>query len=346
MTKQIIGLSVLLLISLCSTANAAVKTDAMAPATPPFSINIAGVYLQPSANNMTYAVYTTPLPLTTPNWEQLTIKPDHSTGLAIGLHYAFSDKNTINIDWMTISTSDSDSFATTAANTSVAPPFYFGPLAQALTGTSASSKVEFDVNNVDLTVGNNLSPSNAINFNIYAGLNAAYLRQEITSSYLGSSGGNPYSITTDNKSRFTGIGPRAGVNATYFVTPQFGIAAKMGASLLAGTTQSNTDFLSAGAGNTTPANTSLADQNLTSIVPVVDANLEASYLIPINGPLSSLMIAAGYQIKSYFNGINQVVPTALVPGAFNGGVIAIESSVQSQSDLSLNGFYVNFTLNL
>ena len=99
MTKQIIGLSVLLLISLCSTANAAVKTDAMAPATPPFSINIAGVYLQPSANNMTYAVYTTPLPLTTPNWEQLTIKPDHSTGLAIGLHYAFSDKNTINIDW-------------------------------------------------------------------------------------------------------------------------------------------------------------------------------------------------------------------------------------------------------
>jgi hypothetical protein len=48
----------------------------------------------------------------------------------------------------------------------------------------------------------------------------------------------------------------------------------------------------------------------------------------------------------YFNGINQVVPTALVPGAFNGGTIAIETSAQVQNDLTLNGPYISLVWKL
>ena len=99
----------------------------------------------------------------------------------------------------------------------------------------------------------------------------------------------------------------------------------------------NTNLNSFGAGNTIAVYTTLADQSQNQIVPEVDSKLEINYNIPINGNGSSVSIAAGYLLTVYINGINQVVPSTLVPGAFNGGTIAIESSEQVQSNLDLNG---------
>jgi hypothetical protein len=45
--------------------------------------------------------------------------------------------------------------------------------------------------------------------------------------------------------------------------------------------------------------------------------------------------------STYINGINQIVPTSLVPDTFSGGIVAVETSGQVQSDLDLNGPYVS-----
>ncbi|PJC40574.1 MAG: hypothetical protein CO042_03095 [Parcubacteria group bacterium CG_4_9_14_0_2_um_filter_41_8] len=56
---------------------------------------------------------------------------------------------------------------------------------------------------------------------------------------------------------------------------------------------------------------------------------------------SRLALQLGYMFSVYFNGINQVVPTSLVAGQLNNGVIAIETYGQEQSNLDLNGPYLN-----
>ena len=304
------------------------------------SLSLTGLYLQPNASNLTYAVYTQPLPITIPNWTQVTVKPSYSGAFDLGFQYNLVDAmNHVNFDWLHLRTSDSDSHPIVGTGDSIAPPYYFGPLAQALNGSSASSKVKFSVDNGNLIMGRLINLGNYIQIDPFAGLQFAYLKQDITSTYLGTgSDGNPYSITSNNTSKFNGVGPRLGIGATYFVIERFGISAKIGGALLVGSMDTNTNFNSFGAGNHTLVNTTLANQSQNRVVPEADSKLEVNYTAPLkNG--SSVAFALGYLFGVYFDGINQVVPGSLVPSAFNGGVIAIETSQHEQSNLSLNGPY-------
>lgn len=324
-----------------TSAHAAVNT--FPTITPGISVGLTGLYLQPNADNLNYATFTTPLPLPAPNWSQVVLKPSYKAAFDLSIQYNFLDPmNNANLDWLHLNTSDSDSFQTTASGSSVAPTYYFGPLAQALVGSSANSQAKFNVDNVNLTLGRLINLGDSIQLDPFAGIQGAYLKQDITSNYVGvDSSPFPYSITSYNTSKFTGIGPRLGINATYFITNRFGLTVKVAGGLLAGTLQTNTTFNSYGAGNTTPINTSLADISQHKVIPAIDSKIEASYIIPLKTDGANVTLAAGYLFATYLNGINQVVPTALVPGAFNGGAIAIETSQQNQSNLNLNGPYVS-----
>lgn len=325
---------------LTSTAAYATGTTIPTPASG-LSISLTGYYLQPNANNLQYAVYTHPLPITRPNWSQIMLTPQYSPGFDLGLHYPVGEPvNRVNLDWFYLSTDESTSFSASGANSSIAPPYYFGPLAQALVGSFADDNVKFVVSNVGLTFSRMMNVSDHIQINPSAGLSFAYLKQEISSTYVGvDSSSEPYTISAYNTSKFTGLGPRLGIDATYFFTNRLGLMVSVGGSLLAGEMRSNTNFNSYGAGNTVAANTTLADQNENSIVPEADSKLELNYNLPINPNGERMTFALGYLFTAYFDGITQVVPTSLVPGAFNGGTIAIETSGQVQSNLNLNGPY-------
>ena len=344
MNKLFLKLSILGF-ALTSSFSTYAANSTIPSATPGFSFSVTGLYLQPNASNLEYAIFTQPLPLPAPNWSQVTLKPGYRPAFDLAVQYNFEDPaNQVNLDWFYIHTDDSDSFSTSAANTSVAPPYYFGPLAQALTGTFADSDVKFDVSNVNLTFGRLINLGSSIQIEPFSGLEAAYIKEDIASTYAGTDSiHEPYSITQYSTSKFTGVGPRLGFNATYFITNHLGITARLGGSLLAGTMNSNTNFNSYGNGNKTPIHTKLADQDQNKVVSEVDSKLEINYMIPINQNESSVTIAIGYMFAAYINGINQIVPTSLVPGAFNQGAIAIETEGQNQSDLDLNGPYVTLT---
>ena len=120
----------------------------------------------------------------------------------------------------------------------------------------------------------------------------------------------------------------------------------MAGSLLLGSMESKTNFYAYSAisgGNNSGVNTQLANQSQAAVVPEVDSKLGFTYSIPINNAKSTLTMQAGYMFAVYINGINQVVPTSLVPNAFNNGTIAIETDSQESSDLDLNGPYASLT---
>jgi hypothetical protein len=342
MKKISLVLSILLLNTLMGAYAGTYQNVFNAPAR--YEVSITGFYLQPGASNLVYAVHTEPLPITTPNWIQEYVDPNYHPAFNIGLAYHLNDEaEKLKIDWLHLDSSDYAS-ANATGTASIAPPYYFGPLAQQLRGTFADSNAKFKVDNVNILLDHLFSISEVTHLTLFGGLGVAYLKEDITSSYSGvdgggGGGGGPFSITSFNNSQFTGVGPRIGLTATRGIWKNMGLVAELATSLLVGSMNSETSFLSFGDGNITPARTSLAKQSQTRVVPELNAKLG----LVLDKPLKSgknWSLEGGYLFTTYLNGINQVVPTALVPNAFNQGIIAIESSGQVQSSMDLNGPYL------
>lgn len=333
---------ILLGFSLLTTSVFAVTTSNIPPIAPGFGLGLSGDFLKPDANNLVYAVHTKPLPLPDPNWTQEAIDTNYHPTFAVDFLYTFASQiDQVKLNWLYLSSSDSASASATGSD-SVAPPYAFGPLAQQLRGSAADSKVRFKVNDVNFIYDHVFNIIDHLQLTPFVGIDTAYLKQDITSNFTGTSGGNPYSITSYNDSKYFGAGPRIGLDLTYYFLHGFGITSEMATSLLVGSMVTNTHFDSFGAGNTTPGYTGLAnDLDQTRIVTQLEAKLGLTYLKSFHS--KDMLIEAGYAFSTYLNGINQVVPTALVPAAFNNGVIAIETSQQQQSSLDLSGPYLKMT---
>jgi hypothetical protein len=343
MKKTALRLSSLgfLALAVATTALAAGKPVALG-AKPGFAVSLTGLYLQPTASNLEYAVETEPLPPPAPSWKQESVQTTYSPAFDAGLQYTLGNRvDQFNLSWLHLGSNDSSS-AAASGSTSVAPSYYFGPLAQDLRNSSAKGRVKFTVDDVNLSYGHWVSLGEYVQLKPFVGLNTAYLKEYIAATYKGLGTGDvPYSITSYNTSRFMGIGPKFGVNATSMAYHHFSIVAKLAAALLVGAMHSKTTFNSMGQLNPTPVKTGLADQTETRVVPEIDSQLGIKYAIAFASG-SLLTLQAGYKIAVYINGINQVVPTALAlsGSSFNEGVMAIGSSAQVQSDLGLNGPYL------
>lgn len=310
-----------------------------------FGMSITNLYLKPGADNLVYAVHTKPLPVPDPSWTQETIQPGWQPTFAVGFNYIFPDqKDQIKLDWLYLNSVDSASNTATGSE-SVAPAYYFGPLAQNLRGTTANGSVQFNLNDVRLVFDHTFTINHYLQLDPFVGVGGAYLRQNINATFTGTSGiGDlPYNITSYNRSRFIGAGPRLGFSATGTFGEHFQLLTSFGGTVMAGTIASSTDFNSfGGVANPSPVQTSMANIIQTEVVPELDAKLAMAYTTAFQSG-RSLSLEFGYLFSTYLNGINQVVPTALVPNAFNNGAIAVETSEQQQSNFDINGPYIKLS---
>lgn len=347
-----IALSAMFALSCYTAAYASDSHINKSTPTSTFGGSITGLFLQPNANNLQYAVYTTPLPLPAPNWYAQTVKPAYRASFDLELDYHFANgTDQIALDWLDFRSNNNAQFAATEPNTSVGPTYYFGPAEQFLLNTSASSSVKFIVDDVNLVAKHLVTISQPIQIEPFLGVDAAYLKENTTNNYVGTDPVyGPYTHSTYIKSNFTGFGPRIGLDARYFASSNYGINASMASSVLVGSLASSTDFTSwtgyTGGilpRNNTPANTTLSKQSQTEIVPKVDAKLGLFYTKPLHSG-TSITAQAGYMFTAYINAINQVLPSTLVPGAWEAGTVATINQAQQQSNLSLNGPYLTLAL--
>ena len=304
-----------------------------------YTFSLTGMYLQPYASNLKYAVYSKPTP---GNIKNGSVDPGYTFAYDLGLQYNFADKlDAISLNWLHFHSTDSKSVSASGSS-SVAPPYFKPPVTQALFNTAATGKTEFTLNNAALVVSHLFNIDNDIQLKPFIGLGAAYLKQYQTATYTGeNSSDNAYTVKAYNTSKYGGIGPRLGLNAAAFIMQNhLSIIANLGADLLVGSMNTTTNFNSQGQSNPVAVNTSMANLSETRVVPELDSKLGLSYAFTFRSG-SSLAVQAGYMYDVYLNGINEAVPTALVPGQLGNGVIAIEASEQNQSNFDLNGPYVN-----
>lgn len=349
MKNELLKFSVITLALSCSAAYASDDANVIPTQQSGFALSITGLYLQPSASNLQYAIYTTPLPLPSPNWYQQTIAPNYSGAFDLGLQYnLMNGKENVKFDWLHLRSSDSDG-ANSSGHTSVGPIYYFGPTEQFLLNTGANSTVIFNVDNGNLVFGHLVNLTNNIQLEPFMGLSVAYLKQDINDNYWGTDPVyGPYTHNVETKSSFTGFGPRLGLDGSYFITNHFAVTESIASDLLVGSLNYSTNFISwtgytggSAAHNNTPTRTSMANQVLHRFVPEVDAKVAMLYKVPMKS--SELTMQAGYMFADYINAINQVLPSTLVAGSWEAGSVAIVTQSQQQSSLALDGPFVSLS---
>ena len=82
----------------------------VAPVSAPhrFEISGSGLFLQPGAGNLEYGTLISPLPITSPNWSNQSLKPGFSPTFGVGLRYIANARNDIDLNWTHLNTMTTD----------------------------------------------------------------------------------------------------------------------------------------------------------------------------------------------------------------------------------------------
>jgi len=254
-------------------------------------LTLEGLYVQPTNSDLVYSYFSNTSG-NTATTNTSSVKPDYAFGFRTGFGYIFPNSgNDVQVNWTHFDHS-------TNASTSIANPA-FSIIPASTSTNSADASFKYDA--VDLDVGQYLSIGTRLQTRLFVGVRGAQLKNDVT--YTQSNSLAPaYPNVQTTTSKFTGIGPRMGVDTSYHVGNCFGIVAHFATALLVGNVDSNTTVSESG--NSRISNFTTDTQ--TRVVPAFDAKLGVDYSIPFKNNASSLSIEAGYQVTQYVDAIDRI----------------------------------------
>lgn len=348
-------------------AYAAVPTDAQ-----PFQVvvpnlksglevTLEGLLLRPSNSDLDYAATDTlgfvinpvvpSIAFTNPK-NVNSIDPGYNFGFRIGLGYIFQDSgNDVQLNWTHFDQSDDDNVTAGPGQFLVTK---FGLILPNLTNfgipstLTASGNVDSKLDAIDLDVGQYLDVGTRLRMRLFGGLRFARVESNVSDFYSAA-----YQVPTlpptnilftesDNlNSKFSGVGPRFGVDTSYHIGNCFGIVAHIAGALLVGSTDTDTQQNWALAVNTVPGTVFTSQlntdsDNTTRVVPAFDAKLGLDYTY-IFANQSQLSLEAGYQWTQYIDAVDRL-NNSLVDG-----VVGLGTVTRTTSSVGFDGPYL--TLN-
>jgi hypothetical protein len=358
-------------------------------------ITLEGLYLQPTNSDLDYAAVATTNSaglnnvngnnaVITNNTNVQTVDPDYNFGFRVGLGYTFEDSgNDVQLAWTHFNHTDSDSVtpdygSVLSTRYGVGAPLFYAHNLSQIGGTDvndvhASSDVKTKLDSVDLDVGQYVDVGTRLRLRMFAGLRFAEVTSDMANTYsanhVHSAVGTkpPETTTTDTvlvenyNSKFTGIGPRVGVDSVYHIGNCFGIVAHAAVALLVGEVESDSNgsfnsvrTTTGGAPDVTVNLTDLdGDGSLTVIgtldsndssrvVPVLDAKLGLNYSHAFENE-SILTIEGGYQATQYIDAVDRLDGSASGVSASPqaGPVAASVQSSRTTSSVGFNGPYLS-----
>jgi hypothetical protein len=336
-----------------------------------WGVNAGVLLLQPSADNLGYAVLTTeenfdsPVPIASPYWGIEALDPDYEPGLQLGARYAFADSgNDFQANWQHLRTTTSDSQAVNQSTGQWISPFsQTGPptaenYQEMLTETgvnkllSATGEVTFEYDSLNLDFGQHVMLGSAVGLRLFGGLSYARLQETLLSSFYGEPpapnapfpDSTPLVISLDNTSTFSGVGPRFGFESTYNATRRLRFTGQLGGALLVGQKQPAEYRFSATAPDLAAIGIAdneewISSEKFTQVVYSCDAKLGVGYVHPLaNG--STLEFEAGYLAAVYTDPFGGYETNDNVLG-LQIGSLSTASMRHTLSDFTLNGVYFN-----
>lgn len=279
-----------------------------------FVVGGSAFYLQPSASNgdLDYATVSfSPAPGAPNSSSVKAVDPGYDWGWGINVGYIFPNTgNDVNVNYFHFDSTDtngltlpfSQDFFLFLINNFNDVPFQAG---------GAASKVQYNLNQVDLTAGQYIDVGCRLILHPNAGLRWAELDRKIWTNgldiFLFSSGHNLE--TVDSKSNFSGIGPLAGLDASYYIGGGFGAVAHFDSALLIGDIDASSNIFDGTftSGSVSSSSTSANVDSTNRLVPVLDAKLGLDYTFIFNNNANSdITLEAGWMVSKYFNAIDHL----------------------------------------
>ena len=259
------------------------------------SFTLEGLFLRPTSSDLGYANTTD----SNSNSQSHVLTPGYGLGFGVGVGYVFPESgNDVQINWQHFN----HSTTTDPVGT------------DSLTSVSSDGTFKFDT--IDLDVGQYLDIGTRFQTRLFAGLRYAALKQDVsnTTSSAASALSDASSSVVDNVSKFTGIGPRLGVDATYHINNSFGVVSHLATGLLIGNVDNDSTTTATPA--TFNGNSTNTADTQTRVVPEIDAKLGFDYTVPFKDQASSMTVEAGYQVTQYIDAIDSKNSTGGI--GFNG----------------------------
>ncbi len=343
------------------------------PSTQKFGFHLTALYLQPSSNNLKYAVLVSGNQPYQQSWHNQSVNPDFSPAFDLGFNYIFPHSTyDVSLDWTHLNSNDSSS---TQASTStavatvefVAPPYDVGPGVFGI--KRGESSVNFNFNNVTLNLNKTYMYDSNLQIKLSAGIDVLRIKQNINTTFSDYAGSPPISgqayalpadpnfyFETENASKYLGIGPDVGASFAWDIMNGFGFAGDFLGTLTAGSMQAQDNFISNStrliALGISPSTQEITAPTTTQVVPGFDARLSAFYKHAWRNSFD-VKFELGYRFAYYVNAISEISPDTLVQAGidevipeFATGTMAINSTTSSSNPFSMQGPYISLVVDV
>src|SRR5580704_8310507 len=178
---------------------------APAPYAPRFEISGSLMYLQPGAGDLEYGTLITPLPITTPDWANQSLKPGFTPSFRIGARYMPGEADDIELNWTHLNNTANGAFSA-APTQMVGPPYLIGPESALYQNANGTVRSAYDAVNLD--AGHTFCADCPFQLRAFGGVEFARIGQTLTGLFQSADGTDASGYT--NNSLFTGVGPRLG----------------------------------------------------------------------------------------------------------------------------------------
>lgn len=321
-------------------------------------VTLEGLLLRPSNSDLDYVTVTQPtltttgggLPIVFNNSQSISqTSPNFNFGFRVGLGYIFPDSgNDVQLNWTHFNHSDDD---TTTAGPGQALLTDLGtPLINLETSLvigdiviannevpTATSSADFKYDAVDLDAGQYIDVGTRLRMRLFGGLRFARVESDRSDNYsasynvFGPDEDDPddqeligtllYNESDTLDSKFSGVGPRMGIDTSYHLGNCFGVIGHFAGALLVGNTKTTTNSATQLSFDPTPGvlfegtQSTSSENNETRVVPAFDAKLGLDYTY-IFANQSMLSLELGYQWTQYIDAVDRLNAN-IIPGVIS-----------------------------
>jgi len=261
------------------------------------------LYVQ--ANNAGQVTSTTTATDTSVNTDYQSYQPDWTWGFRFAAAYYFGTGNDLNLNWT--------HFVKQSDNQNVSGEGIDGLyITQALASDETVDNIATDVENkfdaVNLEFGQMVHFGEKVDTRFHAGLQYANIHQTTDQTGWNTDNNNIYD-ENNVESKFSGFGPRFGMDSAYNFGNGMAVFGNVAAALLVGDIKYNQTetFTAADGSGDTAATVSSSATSDNSIVPSADAKLGLRYTKSLaQGDLSA---EVGYEVANYWNSVSTTSET-------------------------------------
>jgi hypothetical protein len=292
-----------------------------------WSFGIEGFYAQSTAPQFQYAQINSN---TTPsNISNEKVDNSYHSGFEADATYHFADSDRdVTLAYMHLDMEDGNT-ASIVGNETLVDPFGLIPGRRDRVDQIKGSTDNL-YNAADFVFGQHMHVGQVLDIHPFGGIRYADLNSRDNSTYYNdATDPDPIEATAQITSHFQGLGPRAGVDATFHINPAISFVGTIGSSLEVGYDNATTVLQING---DSPTTSKL--NKAWYIVPEMDAKIGVDYQHSFNA-MTSFNVQLGYQVVNYFNAVEE---------DYND--ISTVNSENNRENFGFQGPYLRLQLNL